>query len=72
MDRGFIGPPGFEVEGFVLREAAVVQDAEFRERGGVLQGIGLTAVVKARPEEDAARPGMLRVVLPAPFNDVFR
>ena len=72
VDNGLLCPGCFDVPGFVLREAAVVQDAKLRVVSRVFQRVGFSSVVKARPPEDSASPGVVSVILPSAFNNVLR
>ena len=70
VEHRFVRPPGLQVIGLILGEAAIVQDAELRTRSRELHGIGLAAIVEARPIEQAGEVGTLVVELPAALNTV--
>ena len=70
MQDRLVRPPGLQVIRLVFGEAAIVQDAEFRTGGRILQRVGFAAVVEAGPVEQAGQPGPGRIELPAPFDAV--
>ena len=59
-------PPGLEVVGLVLRETAVVENAELRTGRRPYHRVGLSAIVEAGPVEKACRPAVLLIEFPSP------
>ena len=58
-------PPGLEVVGLVLRETAVVENAELRTGRRPYHRVGLSAIVEAGPVEKTCRPAVLLVEFPS-------
>ncbi len=68
MNHGLRLPPGPVIEVAVFREAAEIQHAHRRADAGVVEGAGLTPIVKARPGEATGEILPFRIDRPPAFR----
>ena len=72
MKHRFFRPPCLKIICLVLRETAIIQNAELGTCGREHHRIRLSSIVKARPVEQPAEPRSLIIEFPSPFYAVVK